>query len=225
MTPRQQRFELLSALVIAASVVLFTIETMPEFKDSSLIFYMELAITSFFILEYGVRIYYAPSRWAYMTSFFGIIDLLSIAPFLLTIGLVDLRSTRVLRLLRVLRLFKVARYSRALKLLRESFKEIRTELVVFVLFTLMITYLISVGIYHFEHQVQPDKFGSVPQSMWWTIVTLTTVGYGDVFPITVGGKIFTGFILFVGLGIVSIPSGLIAASLTKTIKDTQQEPR
>ena len=222
MTPRQERFELLSASVIAASVVLFTIETMPELKDSALIFYMELAITGFFILEYGVRLYSSSNRLAYATSFFGIIDLLAIAPFLLTIGIVDLRSTRVLGLLRVLRLFKVARYSRALRFLKESFKEIQTELVVFVVFTIMITYLISVGIYHFEHEVQPDKFGSVPQSMWWTIVTLTTVGYGDAYPVTSGGKLFTGFILFVGLGIVSIPSGLIAASLTKTIKITRE---
>ena len=76
-------------------------------------------------------------------------------------------------------------------------------------------FIVSAGIYFFEHEAQPDKFQSIFHSMWWTIVTLTTVGYGDVYPITAGGKIFTFFILILGLGIVTVPAGLVASSLSK----------
>ena len=85
----------------------------------------------------------------------------------------------------------------------------------FLIVTFILIFVVSAGIYFFENEAQPDKFQSVFHSMWWTIVTLTTVGYGDVYPITAGGKIFTFFILILGLGIVTVPAGLVASSLSK----------
>ena len=91
----------------------------------------------------------------------------------------------------------------------------KEEVALFLIATLILIFIVSAGIYFFENEAQPDKFQSVFHSMWWTIVTLTTVGYGDVYPITVGGKIFTFFILILGLGIVTIPAGLVASALSK----------
>ena len=91
----------------------------------------------------------------------------------------------------------------------------KEEVALFLIVTLILIFIVSAGIYFFENEAQPDKFQSVFHSMWWTIVTLTTVGYGDVYPITVGGKIFTFFILILGLGIVTIPAGLVASALSK----------
>ena len=95
---------------------------------------------------------------------------------------------------------------------------IKEELIVFLIATLFLLYVSSVGIYYFENPAQPDKFSSVFHSMWWSVATLTTVGYGDVYPITVGGKIFTFFILILGLGIIAVPTGLFASALTKSIE-------
>jgi voltage-gated potassium channel len=98
----------------------------------------------------------------------------------------------------------------------------REQIILFMGVTLILIYFAAVGIYYFENEAQPDHFTSVFDSLWWAIVTLTTVGYGDVYPITAGGKIFTFFILLIGLGIVAIPTGIISSSLTKTIEDKSQ---
>ena len=153
-----------------------------------------------------------------MFSFYGLIDLASILPFYVARG-VDLRAIRAFRLLRLLRLLKLVRYSRALERFRRAFHDIRAELTLFLATCTIVVYLSSVGIYYFESRVQPETFGSVFHSMWWAIATLTTVGYGDVYPITAGGKVFTALILIVGLGVVAIPSGLVASSLTEVFRE------
>ena len=97
-----------------------------------------------------------------------------------------------------------------------AFGIVREEVVLFICFALFLLYLSALGIYHFEHQAQPEVFASVIHSLWWAVATLTTVGYGDIYPVTVGGKIFTFFILIIGMGIVAVPAGLVASALTKT---------
>jgi len=96
-------------------------------------------------------------------------------------------------------------------------------LILFIIATCFLLYLSAVGIYYFENSVQPEQFKSVFHSLWWAVSTLTTVGYGDVYPITVGGKIFTFFMLIIGLGIIAVPTGLIAAALTKVPKNDEEE--
>jgi voltage-gated potassium channel len=144
-------------------------------------------------------------------SFFGIIDLLAILPFYLSTGL-DLRSLRALRLLRI---FKFFRYSKTLKRVSTALAIAKQELILFFSLTCILLYLSAVGIYHFENPVQPEVFTSIFDSLWWSVATLTTVGYGDLYPITVGGKVFTFLILMIGLGIVSIPAGIIASAVSK----------
>ena len=120
-------------------------------------------------------------------------------------------------MLRVFRLFKLFRFNESLVLLRRAFRIVRREMIVFSFIAVILLYISSVGIYFFENPVQPDEFSSIFDCMWWAISTMTTVGYGDIVPITVGGKIFTSFISFIGIGVVSIPTALLASSLTGLI--------
>ena len=135
-------------------------------------------------------------------------------PFYLATGL-DLRSLRIFRLLRLVRILKLARYSAAVQRFHRAFIIAKEELILFFFVSLIVLYLAAVGIYYFEYQAQPESFSSIFHSLWWAVATLTTVGYGDIYPITVGGKIFTFLILIVGLGIVAVPAGIISAALSK----------
>jgi len=113
---------------------------------------------------------------------------------------------------------KLARYSEALKRIGKALLIAKEELILFGFVTLMLLYLSAVGIYHFEHAAQPNNFKSIFDSLWWAVTTLTTVGYGDVYPITLGGRLFTFIVLMLGLGIVAVPTGIIASALTSVRK-------
>jgi voltage-gated potassium channel len=171
-----------------------------------------------FTIEYGVRLFLAKKKLKYALSFLGIVDLVAILPFYLSFGL-DLRSVRVFRLFRILRLLKLTRYSEAMGQLSRAILSIREELILYISLTITFIYLAASGIYFFENPVQPDKFQSVFHSMWWAVATLTTVGYGDIYPVTVGGRIFTFFILMLGLGLVAVPSGLLASAFSNVKKE------
>ena len=134
-------------------------------------------------------------------------------PFYLSLE-IDLRSLRIFRLFRLVRIFKLVRYNSAIMRFKNAFTSVREELVLAFVAAAFVLYLSSVGIYYFESQEQPEKFGSIFHCMWWAIVTLTTVGYGDTYPITTGGKIFTGCLMIVGLGVVAVPTALFASALT-----------
>lgn len=167
-----------------------------------------------FTVEYLLRIFVSDKPFKFIFSFFGIIDLLAILPFYLSLG-IDLRGARALRFLRLFRILKLTRYSRAVRRVGLAFKLVREELIIFLFATLIVLYLAAVGIYHFEHESQPKEFASVFHSLWWAVATLTTVGYGDVYPVTLGGRLFTFIVLLAGLGVVSVPSGLFASALSK----------
>lgn len=112
----------------------------------------------------------------------------------------------------ILSIVAIKRFKKAIILIKE-------ELILFLFVTILLLYLSSVGIYYFENSVQPESFKSFFHCLWWSVITLTTVGYGDVIPITVGGKIFTSIIVLIGLGVVAVPTGLIASALTRIIRD------
>ena len=215
-----QRFDIFIQLCIIVSLISFSLETLNNLSDKivGILNIVELITVSIFTIEYSLRVILSKNKLSYIFSFFGIIDLLAILPFYLSTG-IDLRSIRVLRLMRLFRILKLAHYSEAISTFSKAFNHIRGELAVFGAFSLLILYVASVGIYTFENDAQPAVFGSIFDSLWWSVVTLTTVGYGDSYPITVGGKIFTSLILMVGLGIISVPTGLFASALSKTIKE------
>ena len=209
-------FDYAIQVLILLSVASFTIETLPDLTAETINYLetFELVCIFIFSLEYLIRLYIAKNKLKFITSFYGIIDILAILPFYLTLGF-DLRSARVLRFLRLFRLIKLIRYNKAIRRFQTAFMMIKQELIMFSIVSLILFYLSAVGIYYFENSVQPESFSSVFSSLWWSVVTLTTVGYGDIVPITVGGRIFTFIILMIGLGIIAIPSGMISSALTE----------
>jgi len=209
-------FDLFIQLMIVLSLISFSVETLPTISDETrkLLYKFEIISVSIFTLEYIARIVCADDKKKFIFSFFGIVDLLAILPFYLATGL-DLRSLRSFRLLRLVRILKLARYSMAARRFHRAFIIAKEELALFLFAALIILYLAGVGIYYFEYPAQPEAFCSVFHSLWWAVATLTTVGYGDIYPITLGGKIFTFFILIIGLGVVSIPAGMVASALSK----------
>ncbi|MGC1204655.1 MAG: ion transporter [Flavobacteriaceae bacterium] len=210
--------------LILLSVITFSIETIPGLKPQTrtILQSIELFSVIIFSLEYLLRIYVADSKPKFIFSFFGIIDFLAILPFYLSFG-VDLRSLRALRFLRLFRILKLVRYNRAMNHFTRAIKSAKEEIFLFIFITLILIYFSAVGIYYFENQAQPEHFSSIFDSLWWAIITLTTVGYGDVYPITVGGKVFTFVILMIGLGIVAIPTGIISSALTKSVDKKEDE--
>lgn len=209
-------FDLVIQLLIVVSLVAFTIETLPRLPETTRwwLWAIEVITVSIFTIEYLLRLFVADHKRHFAFSFFGIVDLLAILPFYIATG-VDLRSIRAFRFLRLFRAFKFARYNKAMRRFHRAFLIAKEEIVLFFAIAVMIIYFAAVGIYYFENEAQPQAFASVFHSLWWSVSTLSTVGYGDVFPVTVGGKIFTGVVLIVGLGIVAVPAGLLASALSK----------
>ena len=216
-------FDAVVLALIVYSIVTFSAETLPNLSEStkSFLHYSEIVVTGFFTLEYIARVLTSKNKLSYIFSFYGIIDLIAILPFYLSLGF-DLRSIRVIRLFRVFRLFKLSRYSKALNRLGKALALAKTEAVLFLMATAILLYLSAVGIYYFEHEAQPENFQSIFHSLWWAVATLTTVGYGDVYPVTVGGRLFTFVILMVGLGIVAVPAGIVASALSEVKKQEDE---
>jgi voltage-gated potassium channel len=209
-------FAVLVQLLILLSLVSFSLETLPDLSvdQTKILRLIEVGTVALFTLEYLLRIFVARRRRDFVFSFFGLVDLVAILPFYLAGGL-DLRALRVLRLLRVFRILKLLRYSVAIRRFRYAFRLAREELVLFFFTACLVLYVSAVGIYYFEHDAQPELFTSIFDALWWSVATLTTVGYGDAYPVTAGGRFFTFAILMVGLGIVAVPSGVVASALSE----------
>jgi len=215
-TKAGRTFDLVIQSCIVLSLLAYSLETLPNLTPGTvkLLNVLEVIFVIAFTVEYGLRFLVADRKFAFATSFFGVIDLLAILPFFLSFGF-DLYSIRALRLLRLFRVLKLARYSTAIQRFHNALVIAREEIVLFLCVTAILMYLSAVGIYQFEHEAQPESFSSVFHSLWWSVATLTTVGYGDVYPITVGGRLFTFAILLIGLGVVSVPAGLVASALSR----------
>ncbi len=210
------RWELPIELLVIANLVALAFETLPDLSPfwRATLWNFEVFCALVYTVEYAIRVHLARPRWRYVTSFYGIIDLLAILPFYLMM-VFNLQAIRAFRLLRLLRLFKLIRYTNAVHRFRKAFAMARDDLVLFGVSALIVLYLSAIGIYHFEHDVQPDRFSSVFDSLWWAVATLTTVGYGDIYPVTPGGRLFTFLVLVLGLGFVAVPSGLLASALSR----------
>ena len=202
--------------LIVLSLVTFSIETLPHLSPShkTILSAVEMFCVVVFTFEYIVRLWVADNKIAFALSFFGIVDLIAILPFYFSLG-IDLRSVRMFRFLRLFRILKLVRYNQAVRRFHRALLIAREEIILFAVVALILLYLAAVGIYYFENEAQPEAFASVFHSLWWATATLTTVGYGDVYPVTVGGRCFTFLVLLVGLGIVSVPAGLVASALSK----------
>lgn len=218
-TKTGKAFDAVIQSLIVLSLTSYALETLPSLNDDQIftLKIIEITCIAIFTVEYALRIWVAEKPTKYIFSFYGLIDFAAIAPFYISTGL-DLRSLRAVRLLRILRVLKLVRFNEAIKRIDVAFDLAKGELALFVSASMVVIYLAGVGIYHFENQAQPDLFSSIPDSLWWAIVTLTTVGYGDMYPITAGGRFFTTIILFVGLGLVAVPAGIVSSALSEARK-------
>ncbi len=155
----------------------------------------------------------------------SIVDLLSILPFYLPFVSADLRSFRVLRLLRLFRIAKIIRYYSRLNLIRQVFESKKEELVLTSILIGLLLVVSSSVLFYCENPVQPDVFSSIPATMWWAVTTLTTVGYGDIYPVTMLGKFFAGIIAILGIGMFALPTGILSAGFVETIQKTRESKR
>lgn len=158
-------------------------------------------------------------RIQYIFSVGAIIDMLAILPFYLPLfGGNDLRFIRSLRLLRFFRFLKLGRYLNASKVIGNVFKEKKEELVLSFVITVFLIVMASCLMYYAEHDAQPEKFSSIPETMWWSVATLTTVGYGDEYPITALGKFLTACISILGIGMFALPAGILASGFSEEFR-------
>jgi len=149
----------------------------------------------------------------------ALVDLLAILPFYLPMLLpIDLRFLRALRLMRLFRLLKMGRYVKSLRLMRHVLARRKEELLITLFSVLLLLVLSSSLMYFIEREAQPDKFASIPAAMWWGIATLTTIGYGDMYPVTALGKILGGFIALLGIGLFALPAGILASGFAAEIQ-------
>lgn len=217
-------FSYITSFLIIISLITFSVETIPDINPVYLAYLdnIEFIILIIFSFEYVLRVILSDNKIKFIFSFYGIIDLVAVLPFYLSIGF-DLRSIRIFRLLRLFRAFKLLKYTSALDKMIMAFKSIKEELILFMVTSSFLLYISAVGIYFFENEAQPEGFKSIFHSLWWSVTTLTTVGYGDLYPITAGGKIFTTFIVFIGLGIIAVPTGLFATALNNLVKEKSEK--
>ncbi len=219
-TPAGKIFDLAALTLILTSVVVMSIETLPNLtsNETYVLGLVEIAITIAFTFEYALRVAASTNKRAYIFSFYGLVDLIAILPFYLFFDS-GLQILRIVRLFRLFRMLKLARYSRAVQVFGNALARSRDQFVIFFFATSIMLFVASYGIYQFEHEAQPESFQSVFHSMWWAVATLTTVGYGDVYPVTAGGRFFASLVVLFGLATVAAPAGIIASALTEVSRD------
>lgn len=190
----------------------------------------EVVSVIIFSIEYLLRLWTADllfpnagpigSRFRFAFSTLGLVDLLAILPFYIPLfAKLDLRFLRIVRLMRLFRLFKLRRHSASLKLIMTVLRDVKDELVVTVMMILILIITTAILMFYVEHEAQPVMFGDIGDSIWWAVATLTTVGYGDVYPITGLGRLLGGIITILGVGIVALPAGMISSSFTRIIQE------
>jgi voltage-gated potassium channel len=211
-------FDVVLLSVILFSVLLVLLESVSairnEFRDELVL--MEWVITVIFTIEYVIRIWIVRRPWRYVFSFYGIIDFLSVIPTylgLLIVGYQSLLIIRVLRLLRIFRILKLARYTIASSMIARALWASREKINVFIFFVILLVIIVGTLMYLIEGEA--NGYHSIPLSIYWAIVTLTTVGYGDIIPATALGKFLAGLIMLTGYAIIAVPTGIVTAEMIK----------
>jgi voltage-gated potassium channel len=212
-------FDLILLWLIVVSVVVVILESIPEvnvkYRDE--FFLVELFFTVLFTIEYILRILVYPRPLRYIFSYWGIIDFLGIMPFYLSIIAADYRYFLVFRLLRMLRVFRILRLFRFLKESEQLFRALRASVYKIVIFTsFILTVVVLLGTLMYVVEGPENGFESIPQSIYWTIVTITTVGYGDITPQTATGKWIASLIMLCGYVIIAVPTGLVTVAMTRS---------
>ena len=219
---------IIGLIVLNISMVIAETFTLSE-SVKNVFSVLEIISVVIFSIEYALRVWTADllhpdlspvkARMRYVFSFMALMDLLAILPFYVPFIIpVDLRVLRTLRVTRLLRLFKVNRYSSALATIGKVFKRKGSQLVASMFIVSLLMLIASVLMYSIENAAQPNVFHNAFDALWWAIATLTTVGYGDIYPITAGGKMLSSVIAILGIGLIAVPTGIISAGFMETIE-------
>ena len=228
-TPAGKLFDVALIVCILASVGVVMLDSVSDINEQyhGLFVGLEWVFTILFTIEYILRLVCVPSKRRYAISFFGIIDLLSILPTYLGIffrGMSYLKVIRILRVLRVFRILKLGNHTRQADLLRRALYASRAKIIVFLCFVLTLVVIIGALMYSIEGTQDNTGFTSIPKSIYWAIVTLTTVGYGDISPQTGLGQCLAAIVMLMGYSIIAVPTGIVTAQIIQTPKKSQTCP-
>jgi len=220
-TPAGKLFDVLLILSIMVSVVLVMLDSVSSIQQSygHLLYFGEWLFTILFTIEYILRLYSVGRPLSYATSFFGVVDLMAILPSYFSIffpGTQYLLVIRILRVLRVFRILKLVQYVSEARVLMQAMRASRRKITVFLFVVLTLVVIFGSLMYIIEDP--QSGFTSIPQSIYWAIVTLTTVGYGDISPQTGLGQTLAALIMIIGYGIIAVPTGIVTAELTHSYK-------
>jgi len=218
---------IVSLILVSIGVTIAQSEAPLAERYGTLFGWLEWVTVGVFTVEYLARLWSATARPAYPGAVVGrlrfacrpfmVIDLIAVAPAYIALFGVDASALIVLRSLRILRILKIARYSESMTLFAEVIRARSGELMITGLVAALLLLFASTGMYLVEGAAQPGAFGSIPRAMWWGVVTLTTVGYGDVYPVTGLGRLFGAVIAIVGIGVVAAPTGILAAGFSEAL--------
>jgi voltage-gated potassium channel len=215
-------FDIILLVMILLSVLVLMLDTIPSlhklYHDEFYIF--EWIITIFFTIEYFLRLYSINKPLKYAFSFFGIVDVLSTCPMYINLfipGVNSLMAIRILRMLRIFRIFKLDGFLNQANVLTIALKDSIQKISIFLFFVVLMVTIFGSFLYVIEHDHNPG-FDSIPNSIYWAIVTITTVGYGDISPITPLGKFLASFIMIIGYSIIAVPTGIVTSSIIRTSK-------
>ena len=225
-------FFIICLIILNIIAVIADTFDLPSLADSVL-WWFECISVIIFTIEYLLRIYVADlaykelspfsARLRYLRSFMAVIDLLAILPFYIPYIIpIDLRILRMLRIIRLLRIFKISRYTTALSSIADVFKKKKHELLSSIAVVTMLMIIAAVVMYNIENEAQPEAFDNAFAALWWAVATLTTVGYGDVYPVTALGKILSAVIALLGIGLVAVPTGIISSGFIENIQNKNE---
>jgi voltage-gated potassium channel len=227
-------FDYFIASLIVLNVIAIAIESLPSLNETHLKFLRVFEVVSLLIfsVEFLMRLYVADlvfprktklsSILSFVFSPLGLVDLFAILPFYIPFIIpIDLRFLRLFRLFRFIRVFKITRYNKAMNLIVAVFKEKKGELGTTFFVAFIILVIASFLMYFIEGKVQPEVFKSVFSSFWWALSTLTTVGYGDIYPVTVMGKVISALVSILGIGIVALPTGIISSGFVSKLNQSK----
>ncbi len=214
-TPAGRLFDILLFIAISLSVVVVMLESIDTLHEryGALFRTLEWIFTILFTIEYLLRLYSVNRPWRYATSFYGVVDLLAILPTYISIFFPHyqyLLIIRALRLMRIFRIFKLVRYLDAGRIILRALLASRLKIIVFLTFIVLLVTIIGAMMYLVEGQ-QNEMFSSIPQSIYWAIVTLTTVGYGDITPVTALGQFLSAIVMILGYAVIAVPTGIVSA--------------
>jgi len=215
-TPAGKNFDILLLILIVVSVLLVMLESVDSLhsKYGKLFLYAEYVVTALFSIEYVLRIWTTERRFGYITSFYGIIDFISLIPTYLAFIIPwapTLAIVRGMRLLRIFRIFKLARYVNESRVLIDALQASRAKITVFIIAVLMAVSIIGTAMYLIEGN--EGTFSSIPKAIYWAIVTVTTVGYGDIAPVTPIGQMLASILMILGYGIIAVPTGIVTSEM------------